>query len=115
MRRPSGSTPETWARRAQLANLPAPADAAQVQTQPELPIEVRRAVEPGRQGLPKPATDILQLLGGGRELSSSDIAEALTLPGSTTRYWLRRLREQRRIEPTVPNLRSPYLKYRLAR
>jgi ATP-dependent DNA helicase RecG len=91
-----------------------PADAAKMPRQPDLPIEVPPTVSVQAQDLPKPATDILQLLGKGEELSSSEIAGTLALPGSTTRYWLRRLRQQGRIEPTLANLRSPNLKYRLA-
>jgi ATP-dependent DNA helicase RecG len=91
-----------------------PADAAEIPRQPDLPIEATPTVRVQEQDLSKPATDILQLLGNGGELSSSQIARTLALPGSTTRYWLLRLRQQGRIEPTLPNLRSPNLKYRLA-
>ena len=65
--------------------------------------------------LPEKATAILELLEQKGELSSSEIAEALGLPGSTTRFWLKRLRGQRLVEPTAQNLRDPNLKHRLPR
>jgi ATP-dependent DNA helicase RecG len=86
---------------------------ADVHDQHELPIEVPAALAPVEE-LPKPAVDILQLLQERGELASSDISEMLDLAGSTTRYWLKRLREAGHIVPTTANLRSPYLKYRLA-
>jgi ATP-dependent DNA helicase RecG len=92
-----------------------PADAAESQRQPELPIQEPTSARTDGHDLPKPGSDILRLLRSKVELSSSEISEALTLPSSTTRYWLKRLRDQEYIEPTIPNLRSPYLKYRLAR
>jgi ATP-dependent DNA helicase RecG len=65
--------------------------------------------------LPEKATAICALLGQKGELSSSEIAEALGLPGSTTRFWLKRLRGQGLVEPNARNLRDPNLKYRLPR
>jgi ATP-dependent DNA helicase RecG len=90
-----------------------PADAAEPPLQPELPIAAPARDWSDGEDLAHAAADILHLLRNAVELSSSEISEALTLPGSTTRYWLKRLREQRHIEPTMPNLHSPYLKYRL--
>lgn len=91
-----------------------PTEATEVQHQPELPIEPQPA-PPGRDRLSKQATAILNLLESGAELSSSEISAKLALPGSTTRYWLKRLRDRGLVEPTTASLRSPNLKYRLAR
>lgn len=89
--------------------------AAEVQQQPELPMVARATTRADEDRLAKSAADILHLLANGAELSSSEISEALALPGSTTRFWLKRLRQGGHIEPTTTSLRSPYLKYRLAR
>lgn len=67
------------------------------------------------QVLPETATAILGLLEQMGELSSSEIATSLELPGSTTRYWLKRLRTRGFIEPTTQSLRDPNLKYRVPR
>jgi hypothetical protein len=59
------------------------ADAAEVPRQPDLPIEVTPPARVRAQDRPNVATDILQLLGKGEELSSSEIAGALGVPSST--------------------------------
>lgn len=82
----------------------------EAEAQAELEIELPDKTD---EDLPKKAIDILELLEEGEELSSSDIAEALDLPGSTTRFWLKRLRKRGLIEATTASLRDPNLKYRL--
>lgn len=85
---------------------------AQADAQAELEIELPDETD---EDLPKKPTDILELLEEGEELSSSEIAEALDFAGSTTRYWLKRLRQSGLVEPTTKNLQDPNLRYRLSR
>lgn len=80
--------------------------------QAELGIELPEEPE-DREPLSDKARSILTLLSERGELASSEIAAALKLPGSTTRYWLKRLREGGLVEPT-DDLHSPNLKHRLA-
>lgn len=68
-----------------------------------------------REVLSEKARAILGLLEGEEELSSAEIADALDFAGSTTRYWLKRLREWGLVEPTTARLQDPSLKYRRPR
>jgi ATP-dependent DNA helicase RecG len=86
---------------------------AQEQTGRQVDVQVDQAAsEVARAPLAK---RILGLLRERGDLSRAELAETLTLPGTTTLYWLRNLRRVGLIEPTQPNVRSPTVRYRLTR
>lgn len=58
---------------------------------------------------------ILQLLAEGRALGAHEIAERLNANPVTIRYHLRILRQEGQIESTASSIKSPYVRYRLAR
>jgi ATP-dependent DNA helicase RecG len=58
-------------------------------------------------------TAILQLLHGGKELSTRDIAKTLGAKEVTVRYYLRLLRQEGQVEISTPHPKSPNVRYRL--
>jgi ATP-dependent DNA helicase RecG len=85
--------------------------AVEQESQPEPPVVPPRA----DAGLAAPASEIVNLLGQRGELATSEIAEVLGIPGSTVRYWIKRLRITGMVGATTRTLNSPYTKYRLTR
>ncbi len=80
--------------------------------QPDLPMERRREEPRGSEAdLSRRIRDLLRERG---ELSRANIADILSAPDSTVRYWLKRMRDEGVVE-TIHPLRSPRQKYRLAK
>lgn len=57
--------------------------------------------------------EILDLLQSQNELSSGELAVAIGIAPVAVRYWLAKMRTEKTIEPTSPNIRSPHTRYRL--
>lgn len=83
--------------------------------QGDLPIDRDESTEEADETtLSRKASAILGIVASRGPISRSDIADALQLPDSTVRYWLKRLRESGKVEMTTEKPRDPNVEYLLA-
>ena len=57
--------------------------------------------------------EILDLLQAKKELRATELAAVIGISAAAVRFWLARMREEKTIEATSSNLRSPTTRYRL--